>query len=1078
MQVRFPASSLPVLNKCDVFVLGCGFAGMAAALKLAAVGKSVVVVEPRTYPAREMAATGRPFIDASLIQTGSLPAPLQTAFVDSRDAERQGYWTFHEDTFKKTLEDVLRTAGVKTYYASVPVGLVRAEDDGIAGVVIGNKSGRQVIRCTYVLDTSETALIPRLLGEKFVEPPLHSLYSRCLEFVDVAVLPDLKVTVQLNGLVSQELNAYPGLGGNGHYYVEYQLELPRAEDTALDLTRRDRAARLKGLAIVEHLKQHHPAFAEAMWASSSHEMKGPVTTVLAGPTPERGIPQIQLRTTAGGTQAITGNCFAVQAPRVYMVNQAARVPVEFRRDWSEPEEACCLGAALAELVQTTQGVVAMAPIPAAVSNDSMQFRAQKQPQRGVDYEWVNTPAAPIHTPEPREITVVGGGTAGGISCITAGRLGKDTLLVDMNPGLGGTGTYGGIHAYWFGWRDGFSGQVTDMVNELHRRTGHPIQKGTVPQWNIECKIHALLQAAYESEVDLLLNAMFIGSLTAGTSVRGVVIATRYGPIAILSQVTIDATGDGDIAAFAGAPYVLGSERDHSLMYGYMAQVIRPGRPRNVKTRSVDITNIEDYTRGIMAERRSGQEGDVDHGIYFAPRESRHIKADLTMTLSDQLVRRAFEDVVLLSFSNNDIKGQSTSDWVLMGLQSPHVDIEIPYRALLPVGLEGVIVSGKAFSATHDALAAPRMQPDMENLGGIAALAASISIDLGVNLRQLPVRALQERLVDTGTLPARILNRELQPLQFSKKELGSKLSRIDPQTPLHRFSLMKNNVRYDGRVDLADLMCMGSEVVPFLEQQYVQSKGRMSLLLAQVLAVLGSRKGVTQLVEACLTNLQEDRLPTQNETIMYKGIPPDQNAASDVAFLIYSLGLARDEMALPVWQRVVELLAHETPADIMDKDRAMYYYVTAVCYGIERLGDARCVDMLKQLHKHEAFRQRHSLSPDALEEDYVDERLAYLELLIARCLARCGSPSGYLSLIDYLQDARAIHAEHAHTELINITGEDFGKNQARWSDWLEQYGENLPCAPFTEVSDPVKAWSEEIQIDPIHEEAMQQLAADD
>ncbi len=53
------------------------------------------------------------------------------------------------------------------------------------------------------------------------------------------------------------------------------------------------------------------------------------------------------------------------------------------------------------------------------------------------------------------------------------------------------------------------------------------------------------------------------------------------------------------------------------------------------------------------------------------------KADLTMTLSDQLVRRAFEDVVLLSFSNNDIKSQSTFDWVLMGLQSPHLDIAMP-----------------------------------------------------------------------------------------------------------------------------------------------------------------------------------------------------------------------------------------------------------------------------------------------------------------------------------------------------------------------------------------------------------------
>ena len=161
-----------------------------------------------------------------------------------------------------------------------------------------------------------------------------------------------------------------------------------------------------------------------------------------------------------------------------------------------------------------------------------------------------------------------------------------------------------------------------------------------------------------------------------------------------------------MAAFAGAPYVLGSDRDHSMMYTYMAQVIKPGRPRNVKTRSVDITNIGDYTRGIMAERRSANSGDVDHGIYLAPRESRHIQAEVTLTLSDQLVRRAFEDVVAVMFSNNDIKGQSTSAWVLMGLQSPHLEIEIPWRALLPVGLDNIIVSGKAFSATHDALARP------------------------------------------------------------------------------------------------------------------------------------------------------------------------------------------------------------------------------------------------------------------------------------------------------------------------------------------------------------------------------------
>ncbi len=1075
MQVCFPASSLPVLHTCDTFILGCGFAGMAAALRLAAQGQAVAVVEPRTYPGREMTATGRLCLEAARVRAGSLPEPLHTAFAAARDAERQGYWTLHEDTFKKTLEDMLRAAGVKLYYASVPLSLVRTVDEGIAGVVIGNKSGRQVVRCTHVLDASATALVARLLGEDFEAPPATSLYSRWLEFTNVAALPQQAVTVPVQGLVSQMLPAYPGLGGQGHYYVEYGVKLARGADSAVDLTRRDQTARLKGVEIVEYLKQQHPAFARALWASSSHEMQGPVTTALAGPVLPGALPPIRLQTLSGDTRILAGECFAVRAPRVYMANPAARVPATVRRAWVEPVAACFLGAAVAALVQPTRERIAMAPVATPTTVDSIRFKAQRQPQRGAEYAWIDTPATPIATLAPRDIAVVGGGTAGGIAGITAGRLGMNTLLMDMNPGLGGTGTYGGIHAYWFGWRDGYAGQVTDLVNALHTRTRHPLQKGAIPQWNIECKIHALLQAADEAPVDLLLNAMFMGSLVEDTTVRGVVVATRYGPVAILSQVTIDATGDGDVAAFAGAPYVLGSERDHSMMYGYMAQVIRPGRPRNVKTRSVDITNIEDYTRGIMAERRSGQAGDVDHGIYFAPRESRHIKADLTLTLSDQLVRRAFEDVVLLSFSNNDIKGQSTSDWVLMGLQSPHLEIEIPYRALLPVELEGVIVSGKAFSATHDALAAPRMQPDMENLGGVAALAAAMCIERGISPRALPVRELQEQLVATGTLPARILERTLQPLRFSVAERDTKLSRIDAERPLHRYSLMQNNVRYAGRVDLADLMCMGPEVVPYLEQRYAQSAGRMSLLLAQILAVLGSRAGVPRLVAACLADLQGDRLPMQDDTIMYKGIPPDQNAAADVAFLIYSLGLARDARALPVWQRVIDLLAHESPADIMDKDRAMYYYVTAVCYGIERLGDARCVAMLQQLHRHQAFRHKQALAPDALAEDYVDERLAYLELLIARCLARCGSPGGYLALMDYLQDARAIHAEHAHTELVNITGQDLGKNPARWADWLEQHGETLPCVAFTAVSDPVKAWSEEILIDPVHEEAMRHLA---
>lgn len=59
----------------------------------------------------------------------------------------------------------------------------------------------------------------------------------------------------------------------------------------------------------------------------------------------------------------------------------------------------------------------------------------------------------------------------------------------------------------------------------------------------------------------------------------------------------------------------------------------------------------------------------------------------------------------------------------------------------------------------------------------------------------------------------------------------------------------------------------------------------------------------------------------------------------------------------------------------------------------------------------------------------------LELGIARALARCGSPEGYEVLAAYLDDVRALLAERAHDELIDLTGVDLGKDAQAWSTWL-------------------------------------------
>ena len=69
----------------------------------------------------------------------------------------------------------------------------------------------------------------------------------------------------------------------------------------------------------------------------------------------------------------------------------------------------------------------------------------------------------------------------------------------------------------------------------------------------------------------------------------------------------------------------------------------------------------------------------------------------------------------------------------------------------------------------------------------------------------------------------------------------------------------------------------------------------------------------------------------------------------------------------------------------------------------------------------------------------------LELAIARASARCGDRDGYTTLIAYLGDVRALLAEPAHDELIDLTGQDFGKDTTAWTDWLAQHsGQIEPC----------------------------------
>ncbi|NGN70425.1 FAD-dependent oxidoreductase, partial [Streptomyces sp. A7024] len=357
-----------------------------------------------------------------------------------------------------------------------------------------------------------------------------------------------------------------------------------------------------------------------------------------------------------------------------------------------------------------------------------------------------------------DVLVVGGGTSGASAALAAARDGARVVLAEAGPGPGGTGTYGGVHSYWFGRREGHAAAVQRTTRLAHRALG---LRGGIGAWNIEAKALALHDELHAAGVDIRYDTRAFAVLRDHegdsdsngnhTRVTGVALAGPDRPYATTAHIIIDATGEADLAAWSGAPTVHGSAATHTTMWASLARFEEPGVTRNQFGGLADLTDPADATRAVLAARRRSPEAH-DHGEVPVTREGRHLVGETVLTLTDQLTDRRFPDTISLHFSNHDLKGKGEALWPQLGLIPPNLELEVPYHALLPRRVDGLLVTGKALSATHDALPALRMQADLENLGAATGLAAALCVRDGVQPRQLDVSQLQKRLRHDGLLP--------------------------------------------------------------------------------------------------------------------------------------------------------------------------------------------------------------------------------------------------------------------------------------------------------------------------------------
>jgi len=584
-----------------------------------------------------------------------------------------------------------------------------------------------------------------------------------------------------------------------------------------------------------------------------------------------------------------------------------------------------------------------------------------------------------------DVVVIGGGTSGCAAGIGAARQGRRVLVVEYLHGLGGVGTLGLIGRYHCGYQIGFTKEV-DEATLLEAPNDEPRRA-----WDVVRKMEWWRTTLRREGVDIWLGAAGCGALVIGGRVCGVVVATPERRGIVLAKTVVDATGNADIAAAAGA----------ACMYIDASCVAVQGAGLPIRELGANYTNtdftVTDETDMIdvwhVLVYTKIKYGDAfDMAPIIDTRERRRVVGDSTLTLLDVMNRRTYPDTIAQSISNWDSHGYFVDSY--LALHHPgRTHCYTPYRCLLPRGLDGVVVAGIGVSVQRDALPFVRMQADLQNQGYAAGVAAAMAAARGGRTRTINIRKLQRHLVHVGNLPASVLT-DGDSLPLSAEEVAAAVERMSRG--------------YEG---VAAVLAHPDKALPLLREAYRNAPTKTArLAYAHVLAMMGDATGLDPLIAAV-----EDS-PDMGDGYEYRGMGHDnaRRRMSQIDSYILALGRTKDRRVLPAVLRKLRLL----------EARSAFSHHYAVAVALETLKDPAAAGPLAELLSkpgmsghairslEEAIRTEH---PPLHSES---RRKSFRDIILARALFRCGDKDHWARRIleEYTRDLRGHFARHARAVL--------------------------------------------------------------
>lgn len=307
------AVDIPVLEKCDILVVGGGLSGVAAAIKAARRGKKVVIVAERGYFGREITASFVAKLDPA---DKELEPPLKYEILDEM-GDVGGYQGNMMDisVLQMALDRLITAAGVKTYFHSR--GTKAFTDDGeVTGIIMANKSGRQAILSAIVVDAAEEAHITASAGARFFDSGAEGKIKRCFTMNLANYIGNEEIRVPDDIPVSNgKIFVNPTLW-EGEYLVTFFLDGIYDSTRVEDVTKMEIETRRGVIKITEFLRNNVSGFETAMLTESGNEallMSGKriigvetltIEQVIKGRSMPPGIPAVIMREGELGTESV------------------------------------------------------------------------------------------------------------------------------------------------------------------------------------------------------------------------------------------------------------------------------------------------------------------------------------------------------------------------------------------------------------------------------------------------------------------------------------------------------------------------------------------------------------------------------------------------------------------------------------------------------------------------------------------------------------------------------------------------------------------------------------------------------